>query len=255
MGSIDEDPSKLENLIGDGELATIFLSDTHIGDAKSKHKELLAYLRPRQKDIDKIVICGDFLDLWVAPLGKVLSEAKPILDFLYTSYQGHVHYILGNHDEELESLHGAFPFIHKSLRFPVGNKWAVALHGHILDDNPYLKTRFSRYMAWFINKFDRWAHIDTRKTLISLSEQIKNDPYDNVIEAFEQKVADVFTGKFDYVITGHTHLYPYMKKLGSVTLINIGDNLQHSTLLIGKMDGFYLFDYYTEKTIDVERVY
>jgi UDP-2,3-diacylglucosamine pyrophosphatase LpxH len=241
------------DLIGDSGLATVFFSDTHCGDNKSKHKELLSYLRPRQKDIDKVILVGDILDLRVASLEEALSAAKPLLDFLNTNFAGKVHYIVGNHDAELEVLHGVFPFIHKSLRFPVGDKVAVALHGHALDENPYLKTKFSHYMAWFINKFDRWAHIDTRKTLVSLSEQIKNDPYDKVIEAFEMKVAEVFGDKFDYVITGHTHLYPYIKKLNGVTLINIGDNIQHTTLLIAKRDGFYLYDYTAKKTIATER--
>jgi UDP-2,3-diacylglucosamine pyrophosphatase LpxH len=253
LGSTDEDPYKQIDLIGANELATVFFSDTHCGDNKSKHKELLTYLVERQKDIDKIVIVGDFLDTWVASTDRALSEAEPLLEFLSTNYAGKLHYLLGNHDAGLLPLKKVFPFIHTSLRFPVGDKVAVCLHGNVLDDNPYLKTRFSRWMAWFINKFDAWAKIDTRKSLVSLSERIKNDPYDKVIAEFEQKIVDVFDGKFDYVITGHTHLYPYVKKLNNVTLINIGDNIQHTTVLIAKKDAFYLFDYTTKKTIAVER--
>lgn len=253
MGSTDEDPYKQIDLIGDGGLATIFISDIHIPDGKSKHKELLSYLVERQKDIDKVVLVGDLLDLWVSGIGNALSAASPFLNFLNDNYKGRVHYVLGNHDLDLLPLKGVFPFIHTSLTFPVGDKKGVCLHGNILDPDPYVKTKFSHYMAWFINKFDGWAKIDTRRSLVSLADRIKNDPYDKVLQGFEDNIVSSFRGKFDYVIVGHTHI-PKFTTVDGVTIINCGDQLQHSTVVIAKKDGFYLYDYIAEKTLDVHRI-
>jgi UDP-2,3-diacylglucosamine pyrophosphatase LpxH len=253
LGSINEDPCKLDNLIGDSGLATIFLSDVHCGDLKSKHSELLKYLVENQKNINKIVIAGDLLDLWVSSFGQALSIASPLLEHIKTNYEGNFHYILGNHDWDLLPLKGILPFIHTSLTFPIGNKKAIALHGHLLDPDPYVKTKFSHYMAWFINKFDKWAKVDTRKALVSLSERIKNDPYEKLLNQYEANLDSVFEGKFDYVITGHTHM-SCIKKLNNIIYLNCGDSMQHSTLLIAKKDGFYLFDYVAKKTLAIERI-
>jgi UDP-2,3-diacylglucosamine pyrophosphatase LpxH len=235
-------------------MATLLVSDLHIGDGKSKYLDFLAYLE-KTENIDKLVLVGDTFDFWVSGLDNCLELGKPLIDYVVSRF-GHdnLHILVGNHDASLFFLRDTLPFIHKSLRFPVGDKIAVCLHGNVLDDNPYLKTRFSHYMAWFINKFDAWAKIDTRKSLVSLSERIKDDPYDKVIADYEQKIADVFDGKFDYVITGHTHLFPYIKKLNNLIYFNIGDSMQHSTLLIAKKDGFYLYDYIANKTIDAHKV-
>ena len=235
-------------------MATVFFSDVHIGDTKSKHVQLLDYLKSERSTIDKIVIVGDFLDLWVSPLGTDLSLARPFLNYLSTEYPGKVHYILGNHDEDLEPLKGIIPFVHKSLRFPIGDKLGIALHGHVIDPDKYVRTKFAHFMAWFVNKLDKWAHIDTRKSLVSLSEMIANDPYEKLLKEYEQIIVDIFTGKYDYVITGHTHI-PCIKKFGDLVYINTGDQMQHSTIVIGKPDGFYLYDYVNKKTLDICRVY
>lgn len=241
-----DDSYHIDNLIGDGNMSTIFLSDTHCGDEKSKHVELLDYLRVHQKEIDKIVICGDFLDLWVANIGTALSIASPMLKFFKDNYLGKIYYLLGNHDQDLLFLKNIFPFIHTSLTFPAGGKRGICLHGQVLDPDPYIKTRFSHYMAWFINKFDKWAKVDTRKSLVSLSERIKNDPYEKLLKEYEQNIVDVFDGKFDIVLTGHTH-QPKIEKIGNLVYINTGDLMQHCTFVKGNSDGFFLIDYSSGK--------
>jgi len=248
LGSLEKEPfSIIIDMMEEG-VSTVFFSDLHVGDGKSKHKELLAYLVEHQKDIDKIVIVGDFVDTWVADLNTILSEAQPFLEFLATNYKNKVHWILGNHDADFLSLKNVFPFIHKSLRFPIGDKIAVALHGNVLDDNPYLKTRLSRYVVWFINKFDKGAYVDTRRSLVSLSERIQNDPYDKILEEYEHKIVAVFDGKYDFVITGHSH-QPAIKKINNLVYLNCGDQIQHSTVLIGKPEGFFLYDYINQKIL------
>jgi predicted phosphodiesterase len=125
-----EDPS-LYNLIEE-QMTTVFLSDVCCGNKDSNHAGLLAYLQARQKDIDKIVVVGNLLNIQDS-LGEALSIASPLLNFLKDNYIGKFHYILGQNDWQLLPLKSIFPFIHKSLQFPIGDKKAIALHGHILD--------------------------------------------------------------------------------------------------------------------------
>ena len=234
-------------------MATIFFSDVHCGDDKSKHAELLAYLRKYKKSVDKIIIVGDLLDLWVSSLGKALPTASPLLEFIKKNYEGNFHYILGNHDWDLLPLKPLLPFIHTSLLFNAYDKKVIVLHGHLLDPDPYVKTKFSHYMAWFINKFDRWAKIDTRKALVSLSERIKNDPYEKLLKAYEENIVTMAKGNFDFVIVGHSH-QPSIKTIDGVVIINCGDQMQHSTVVIANRDGFFLFDYIAQKTLDFYRI-
>jgi UDP-2,3-diacylglucosamine hydrolase len=247
LGSIDGEPDQQIDLIGDVGLATIFISDIHAGDGKSGCLDFVEFLRV-QTDIQKVVLVGDICDLWVASAGKALSAVAPLFKLLNEKYSGNVRYIIGNHDQDLVSLKEVFPFVHTSLRFPINNKQAIVLHGHVLDENPYLKTKFSHYMAWFINKFDGWAKIDTRKSLVSLSERIKNDPYDKVLKDYEDKICSMAKGRFDYVIVGHSHI-PSLKTIDGITIINCGDSLQHRTLVKADQRGFYLIDYVKQQII------
>ncbi len=205
-------------------MATVFFSDVHIGDPNSKHSQLLDYLQSRRRYIDKIVIVGDFLDLKVASIGEVLSEAAPMLRFLSFYYQNKLHYLVGDHDSSFLPLKGIFPFIHKSLKFPVGNHLAVVLHGQLLDTpQPHALSK-----------------IFPKKNKIDLG-------------VYEQNIVGVFSNKFDYIITGYTH-EPCIKKLGELVYINLGDQIEHNTVLIAQQDYFYLYDYINKKTIDLHKV-
>jgi predicted phosphodiesterase len=241
LGSLEPDSLDDNLVLQEDGLTTIFAGDIHASDNKSGCIELLEYLQ-KQKNIHKIVLVGDILDNWVSNIDTTLFAAAPLLKFLFTEYQGRVHYLVGNHDSFLLPLKGIVPFIHTSLTFPVGNKKGICLHGHILDPDPYVRTKFSHYMAWFINKFDKWAHVDTRKSLVSLSERIKNDPYDKMLRNYEANIVKAFKGKFDFVIVGHSHL-PSFKSLDGVVILNGGDSLQHRTLIKAHQNRFELIDY------------
>ena len=248
----DEDPYSLDALIGE-KMSTVFLSDVHAGDVASKHKQLLEYLQSHQKEIDKIVVLGDLCDFWVAPLSVVLQEVSPLLEFLSKNYAGRFHFIAGNHDSEILYLKETFPFVHSSLKFPIGSKRAICLHGHELDNNKYEQTYTAHMVAWLINKFNGWGHMDLRKSALSFSSFIGSSYYNDLLKAYEDTLVTVFKDKYDYVITGHTH-QPCIKTLGGITYINTGDSLQHSTLVLGNRDGFFLYDYAAQKTLDICRI-
>lgn len=244
----------LDNGVSDvvlsGSAIAIF-SDVHFGNVKSKHKQLLTYLQLNRHRISTIVAAGDLIDTWVCPLEESLEEAKPLFEFLAKYYYGQFIYLLGNHDEDIHPICSILPFIMSSLNIIVNNKRIIVLHGHILDPNPYIQTKLSRWMAWFINKFDGWANVDTRKSLVSLSERIKNDPYDQLLEQFETNLFSTFSGKYDIVVTGHTHR-PEFRRLHDLLFVNAGDSTEHSTLVLLDERELSLVDYQTGRVLDVE---
>lgn len=235
-------------------MKTLVVSDFHIGDGKSKHLVFYDFLCARP-DIDSLIIAGDFFDLWVTSAGRAFKEGKYLLDYLRERFSGKVVYLTGNHDEDLQyvkSLNG-IP-IKQFHHFNVGGKSVVVCHGHQYDKNFYLNQAASlaRVNAWLVNKVDHFFRIDVRKWLVSLSQKIENDPYDRLIYAFEKEIDKTFGGKFDYVITGHTHLYPYIKKLTNLSLINVGNNIQSNTGLLIDSGMFFLLDYGNGSTKIIE---
>jgi UDP-2,3-diacylglucosamine pyrophosphatase LpxH len=226
-------------------MITLICSDLHIGDGKSKHLVFYDFLCARP-DIDSLIIAGDFFDLWVTSAGRALKEGKYLLDYFRERFSDRVVYLTGNHDEDLQyvkSLNGIS--IKQFHHFKIGDKSVIVCHGHQYDHNFYLKqaTVLAKANAWIVNRVDKVFGVDVRRWLVSISQKIENDPYDKIIKAFETSIDASFNGKFDYVITGHTHLYPYIKKLSNLFLINVGNNIQNSTGLLIGPDSFSLVDY------------
>jgi UDP-2,3-diacylglucosamine pyrophosphatase LpxH len=239
-------------------MVTLIVSDLHLGDSKSGHRDFLEFLE-LQPDVKRLVIAGDLCDFWVSNLKDILSEGSYLFRYINRRFGQHVYYLLGNHDSDLRPLKDVFPQIKNRVIFFMGDKKkVVVLHGHTIDPNDYIRTRKARVIAWFINKFDRWAHIDTRKMLVGLADQIQNDPYDKLLLQYEKNLTEAFSGKYDIVVTGHTHSMGIKKIDGKLVYCNCGDWLQHRTGLrfytnkielveyrdrtIKRLDTYFLYD-------------
>jgi len=229
-------------------MVTLIASDLHIGDGKSGHKDFLEFLE-LQPDVRRLVIAGDLCDFWVSNVKDIIETGSYLFKYIHLRFGQHVYYLTGNHDADLRPLKDVFPQIKDRVIFFIGDKKkVVVLHGHTLDPNDYIRTRRARIIAWFINKFDGWARIDTRKTLVGLADQIQNDPYDKLLEQYEKNLATTFTGKYDFVVTGHTH-YPGLKVLSDkLTYCNTGDFMQHRTALRFHSNKIELVEY-KDKTV------
>jgi UDP-2,3-diacylglucosamine pyrophosphatase LpxH len=232
-------------------MKTVYFSDLHVGDGKSKHLELCRFLEAKE-DITDVVIAGDLFDLWVTSAGRAFKEGKYFLDYLYEHFNGHIVYLTGNHDEDLQyvkSLNG-IP-IKQFHHFNVGGKSAVVCHGHQYDHNFYLeKMSFvAKVNAWAVNRVDKWFSTDVRKWLMSMSEAIQNDPMEKILFTYELVLRQAFTGVHDIVITGHTHS-PRIKKFNGLTFINTGDGVQHSTAVVLEENKFSLIDYVQGEELD-----
>ena len=119
------------------------ISDLHIGNGSPKDNllkrgrekllyELLDYIDSRGA---KLVILGDFLELWRHRLDDVVGRWSRLLDRLDTM---DVIYVLGNHDADLSEsqnrvIHPFFNSIRHSFIEVIGQKRFKFMHGHELD--------------------------------------------------------------------------------------------------------------------------
>jgi UDP-2,3-diacylglucosamine pyrophosphatase LpxH len=229
-------------------MVTLIASDIHCGDSKSGHEDFIKFL-DLQPDVVRLVIAGDLCDFWVANLKTVISECSDLFKYIHLRFKDQLYLLPGNHDEDLRDLKSVFPRVRDRVIFFIGDKKkVVVLHGHQIDPNDYIRTRKAKVIAWLINKFDKWAHVDTRKMLVGLADQIHNDPYDKLLEQYEKNIITNFEGKFDYVVTGHTH-HACLKDLGhGVVYCNTGDFMQHRTALRFHNNKIELVEY-KDKTV------
>jgi predicted phosphodiesterase len=214
-------------------MSILIVSDLHIGDHKSKHLRLYKFLESRP-DITSVIIAGDLFDLWVARAGRAFQQGKYLLDYLYSRFDGRIIYLTGNHDEDLQyvtSLHG-IP-IRQFYHFNHAGKSIVVCHGHQYDNNFYLNNAsvMAKANAWIANRADNWFKTDLRKLLVSLSDHVKIDVMGKILFSYELMLKKEFSGVYDIVITGHTHV-PCVKVFNNLIYINAGDFLQNSTAVL-----------------------
>lgn len=130
----------------------VVLSDTHLGlnvkgRVVSRHKELaefFAHLRGTGTKV--VVLLGDILELWNAPLRNVLRAAYEPLRELSRS-NATVVYVAGNHDRILAGLHligkrGEEDLVvaPEAVLLEVSGRKVLLFHGHQLD-RAFLLTR------------------------------------------------------------------------------------------------------------------
>jgi len=199
-------------------------------------------------------VAGDLCDFWVSSLKNILIEAEPLFTYLFSRFGDQFFYLLGNHDLNLEPLRKFCPNIRERVIFfaKPSNKKICVMHGHQLYPGTYLQSRTARVIAWLVSHFDRWANVDTRKTLVSLSEQIRNDPYEKILKEYEKNVAGAAEGKYDVIVTGHTHLACIKKLTEKVLYVNCGSNLQHRNFVLMYDSVVELYDYSSGKPVLME---
>lgn len=225
-------------------MKTLIAGDLHCGDPKSGHLEFLEVLKSLE-GVNRIILAGDVCDFWVSNLKKVLIEVEPLFTYLFSKFGDQFYYLLGNHDFNLEPMRRFCPNIKERVIFfaKPSNKKICVLHGHQFYPGTYLQSRTAKVVAWLVSHFDKWVNIDTRKTLVSLSQQIANDPYDKILAEYEKNVAGAAEGKYDVIVTGHTHLADIKKLTERILYVNCGSNLQSRNYVLMYDSVAELWDY------------
>lgn len=210
-------------------MRTIVLSDCHIGSEEANYRKVNKFLRGLT--CDRLVLLGDFWDLWDMPSDKIKNrydDTVKLLDKLID--QGvDVKYLLGNHDEDyldcpVMALSKVSVTPTCEITMPDGRRIAL-IHGHEFD--PVFKRWYtlSRALAW-INKtarkiFGLSAKSFRKKTCTDLEGQ----KFSDTVEKIHKKAKKTYA-KFGYdgLIMGHTHAPTYEAMRGpSIDFYNAGD--------------------------------
>jgi len=230
------------------EIEALVISDTHLGTYGCKAKELVQYLK--SVNPKTIVLNGDIIDIWQFSTNYFpKAHTKVIRQLMKMMENGsQIHYLAGNHDENLRR------FIGLSLgNFKIANKLVLELggtkswifHGDVFD----VVMHHSKWLAKLGAKAYGFLTITNRmvnaflslfgQRRISLSRSVKKafkGKQKNILATrFETTVAELaIKKKYDYAICGHIH-YPEQKVIsnneGKVTYLNSGDWVENMTAL------------------------
>lgn len=177
-------------------------SDFHIGYEHANYTKIEEFFDLVNDKADKLILCGDILDLWRCPIDRMKRE-KPMKSafeaLLATARDVPTVYIWGNHDynvsnevrEIRESIKVSDDFVSKNIyychgwRFDLQQRLGYLLYGWLVKRFPYL------YQLFFKKPFEIE---ENEKEYTELSRMI----HDEARRHIKPK-------KVKYLIMGHTH--------------------------------------------------
>ncbi len=223
------------------------ISDLHLGTYGCKANEIVAYLKSISPQL--LVLNGDIIDAWQFSKhyfpASHMAVIKEIFHLLTNGTR--VIYITGNHDEFLRRYAdlelGNLQLTDKML-IEIHGKTTWIFHGDVFDNTTKGGAKFwarlgsngYAVLLGFNRMVNRCSKFFGRQP-VSLSRRLMKRIDKSIIrtDEFETMVADLaIRKKYDYVICGHIH-HPKKRTIetseGSVTYLNTGDWLEHSTAL------------------------
>ncbi len=206
----------------------LIISDTHLGSAHSKEKELASFLK--NSEYDEIILAGDIVEFLRKP---VFTESTRLIFQQILNSGKKVVYIVGNHDDSFLSfvdkeLSGVL-FV-KSYDFLYNERKYRVQHGDQYDTG-VVKWRYTiELISFFQNMIERVFGIDL--TTWWANRQIKKRQLKRIWDLVKwNEDADVF-------IMGHTHnpeVLIWVDKNEKIkTYVNTGDWVDNCTYVIIK---------------------
>ena len=188
-------------------------SDTHLGSAVScRNKDLYKLILNKIGSIDKLVINGDFLDLWRKSLTKIMENEDNVklMDLLFRQLpaQGvEVVYMLGNHEDiDTVKLKNMFKDITFAEIIVLDN--IVITHGHQFDEGVSGENRNRQVFLVKLREFiESIIHIDLRKLVIAIDSFFKFGISKKYVERVHKCALQKYSGLFDGIVIGHTHIH------------------------------------------------
>lgn len=233
-------------------VATVVISDVHLGSEHSKVEELTAFLK--SVDCDKLILNGDIIDGWKLqrnPFGRWKQSYTDLVKVMMKMMENHgtqVIYVRGNHDDFLDkivplnllNINIVSDYVHHSA----GKRYYVT-HGDIFDN-------ITTHMRWlaklgdygytfllWLNKVVNERRRKSGKPYYSFSQSVKHRVKSAVsyISDFERELAQLAeTRHFDGVICGHIHQCADVH-YGDVHYLNSGDWVESLSALLEYEDG------------------
>ena len=243
-------------------VATVVISDVHLGSEHSKVEELTAFLK--SVDCGKLILNGDIIDGWKLqrnPFGRWKRSYTDLVKVVMKMMENHgteVIYVRGNHDDfldkivplELLNIHVVSDYVHVS-----GDKRYYVTHGdifdHITTDMRWLAKLGDygyTFLLW-LNKLINDRRRRSGKPYYSFSQEMKHRVKSSVsyISDFEEKLSKLAeTRHFDGVICGHIHQYADLY-YGAIHYLNSGDWVESMSALLEDEQGNWQVYRYGEK--------
>lgn len=206
----------------------LIISDTHLGSAHSKEKELSEFLD--NIEYDEIILAGDIVEFLRKPI--FTDATRKIFEHIARGGKKIV-YIIGNHDDVFESFAGqsitGIEFV-KSYSFEYAGRHFRVQHGDQYDTG-IVKWRYAiEFISFFQNMIERVFGIDL--TTWWANRQLKKRQLKRIWDLVKwNEDADVF-------IMGHTHnpeVLIWVDKNECIkTYINTGDWISNCTYVLVK---------------------
>lgn len=238
----------------------IVISDVHLGSIGSKAKELYFYLKSVKPRM--LIMNGDIIDMWQFKKKYWDIYHTKLIRLLleYMSKGIKVHYITGNHDEELRRFVG-FKMsgleISNKLVLDLNGKKTWFFHGDVFDVTMQHSKWLTRLGGYGYDILILMNHIMNKILLLfkkekySFSKKIKGKIKLAVkfINQFERTIVDIASdNNYDSVVCGHIHepcIKEFESKSKKIKYLNSGDWVENLTSLEYKKNkwSLYRFEY------------
>lgn len=184
---------------------TLIVSDTHLGDPRSKSAELLRFLK--SKTFNRLILNGDvFADL---NLNRLDKPAFALLNYLrkLTNEKRHIEvvWVIGNHDLGLVNVIPALLGVpaYDEYRWEQNGKKCLALHGHQFDGIMTNRPRLAKFISWVFLELQKLPVFGKR--LARWVDEVSGKWQRVGAVVSERALEYAKHAGADYVFCGHTH--------------------------------------------------
>lgn len=206
-------------------MKTLAITDTHIGDPRCHNNKNIRELIGL-RDYDRLVLCGDIVDFWLADMEEIVQD--PLFKLIEKiSREKQVVWVIGNHDYNIckKEYSDILPNVLKTNIFEVveNNKNILFIHGH--------QVYRHENMSWF-SKLMAKINVGLSKIFGCDLQRFgqKFCCYINKIMKVRYKILDKHKNK-DIIVMGHTHVVGHVAVAGS-ELFDIGSTAFTKTYAI-----------------------
>jgi len=206
--------------------STFLVSDFHLGDGSRAddfretqgEEDFIRFLDRVAQKGKRLIIIGDFFELWQFHLTSCLKSYYRLLDKLHqVASQGvELVYVFGNHDSDLGYFQALFDFLVES--FDIGDTVHVE-HGHRFDKDTGFTWKIRKAAVWLVSWPERWIDRNCDEKLDRFLQKYRifqpktpaSKRYRGTLVEYEDEVQKLLE-KYQLVILGHTHC-PLLKQL------------------------------------------
>lgn len=236
-------------------IKTLFISDVHLGNSKSRADKLIEVLK--KYEFEKLVIAGDFIDLtslkrkyfWhqdhSTVIQKILRLSRKNIEVVY---------IIGNHDFYIRSIlegekdfinFGGIKILDSYTHITSSNERIYICHGDQFDGfvrlHPFLYVLGDRAyeFSFRINNIYNYIRNIFGLNYWSLSAYLKSKVKGAIsfVNDFKKlAILKIENEDVDSIMIGHIHT-PAVEKIGEKNYYNIGDFCESCSYLIEDMNG------------------